>query len=62
MNDGLAVQDAQGHIIYVNPRFCQILGYERHCLIGRLVSELMDIGSRIVFQNELKDQQTRTLF
>ena len=59
MNDGLAVQDAQGHIIYVNPRFCQILGYERHCLIGRLVSELMDIGSRIVFQNELKDQQAR---
>jgi two-component system, cell cycle sensor histidine kinase and response regulator CckA len=58
MSDGLAVQDAQGHIIYVNPRFCEILGYERHCLIGRLVAELMDIGSRIVFQNELKDRQT----
>ena len=59
MHDGLAVQDAQGHIIYVNPRFCQILGYERHCLIGRLVSELMDMGSRIVFQNELKEKQAR---
>jgi two-component system cell cycle sensor histidine kinase/response regulator CckA len=59
MNDGLAVQDAHGHIIYVNPRFCQILGYERHCLIGRLVSELMDLGSRIVFQNELKDKEAR---
>ena len=58
MNDGLAVQDAQGHILYVNPRFCEILGYKRHCLIGRLVSELMDFGSRIVFQNELKEQQT----
>ncbi len=59
MHDGLAVQDAQGHIIYVNPRFCEILGYQRSCLIGRLVSDLMDIGSRIVFQNELKDKDSR---
>jgi len=59
MHDGLAVQDVQGHMIYVNPRFCEILGYERSCLIGRLVSELMDIGSRIVFQNELKDKDSR---
>jgi two-component system cell cycle sensor histidine kinase/response regulator CckA len=59
MHDGLAVQDAQGHIIYINPRFCEILGYERSCLIGRLVSDLMDMGSRIVFHNELKDKESR---
>jgi PAS domain S-box-containing protein len=59
MHDGLAVQDSQGHIIYVNPRFCEILGYERSCLVGRLVSDLMDMGSRIVFQNELKEEQNR---
>ena len=57
MHDGLAVQDAQGKIIYVNPRFCEILGYKRDCLVGKLVSELMDSSSQIVFQNEISDQQ-----
>jgi len=59
MQDGLAVQDARGQIIYVNPRFCEILGAERQNLIGRRVCDLMDIGSRIVFLNELNEPQSR---
>lgn len=58
MNDGLAVQDAKGKIIYVNPRFCAILGYEKQCLMGRLVTELMDTGSRIVLESELGDTES----
>ncbi len=56
MNDGLAVQDAQGKIVYVNPRFCEILGYDQQCLMGKTVTEMMDTASQVVLQNELEEQ------
>ncbi len=55
MNDGLAVQDGKGEIVYVNPRFCEILGYEKQCLMGKKVHELMDAASQIVLQSELEE-------
>ncbi len=54
MNDGLAVQDADGKIVYVNPRFCEILGYDQQCLMGKMVTDLMDTASQIVLQSELE--------
>jgi two-component system, cell cycle sensor histidine kinase and response regulator CckA len=56
MNDGLAVQDADGKIVYVNPRFCEILGYHEKCLMNKMVTEFMDTASQIVFQNELDEK------
>ena len=35
MNDGLGVQDEHGVWIYVNDRFCEMLGYPRDEMIGR---------------------------
>jgi two-component system, LuxR family, sensor histidine kinase DctS len=32
---GLRARDMQGHITYVNPAFCQMLGFEVHELVGR---------------------------
>jgi PAS domain S-box-containing protein len=57
MNDGLAVQDADGKIVYVNPRFCEILGYHEKCLMNKMVTEFMDTASQIVFQNELDEKE-----
>ncbi|MHA1862744.1 MAG: PAS domain S-box protein, partial [Candidatus Thorarchaeota archaeon] len=42
MNDGLAIDDTEGHLTYVNVAFCRMLGYESEELIGKHWSDLTD--------------------
>ena len=41
MNDGLNFVDNEEKIRFVNDKFCEITGYERHELIGQVASELL---------------------
>ena len=42
MNDGLGVQDENGIWIYVNDRFCEMLGYSRDEMIGRPLTDFLN--------------------
>jgi len=42
MNDGLGICDAQQRITYVNPRFCELIGYHESELLGKPLKELLD--------------------
>ncbi len=46
MNEGLAVEDANGVIIYVNDRLCDMWGCPRDEIIGRSVTEFVDEAQR----------------
>jgi len=54
MNEGLGVQDENRTIIYVNDKFCEVLGYSREELIGRPLVELFDETSRSVLEEQIK--------
>lgn len=41
MNDGLAIQDRDGNLTYVNPRACAMLGISQEELIGRSAIQFM---------------------
>jgi PAS domain S-box-containing protein len=40
MYDGLAIDDEEGHLVYVNQAFCDMLGYDKEELIGKKWYEL----------------------
>ncbi|MHA1577054.1 MAG: PAS domain-containing sensor histidine kinase, partial [Candidatus Thorarchaeota archaeon] len=42
MNDGLAIDDKEGQLTYVNAAFCRMLGYEPEELFGKNWSDLTD--------------------
>ncbi len=42
MNDGLAVQNENGVITYVNERLCEMMGYSRDEMIGQLAASFSD--------------------
>ena len=49
MNDGLGICDTQQRIVYVNPRFCELIGYSEEELLGRQVTEFLDETNRQIF-------------
>jgi PAS domain S-box-containing protein len=53
MNDGFGVQDAEGHITYVNERVCTMLGYTTEELIGSQAYEFLTEESKAVWINEM---------
>lgn len=56
MNQGVAVQDEHGIAIYVNPKFCEILGYSRSEILGHRLTDCMDTANRRLWK-ELMDQR-----
>jgi two-component system CheB/CheR fusion protein len=38
--DGCLLTDLQGRIVEANPAYCELLGYERQALLGRLLGEI----------------------
>ncbi len=42
MNDGLAAVNEAGKLLYVNPKFCEMLGYTREELLGLYTKDLLD--------------------
>ncbi|HEX9735571.1 MAG TPA: EAL domain-containing protein [Thermoanaerobaculia bacterium] len=54
MNEGLGVRDAAGRVVYVNDRFCRMLGYSRGEMLGRQVADFLDPASAAVFAEEMR--------
>jgi PAS domain S-box-containing protein len=55
MNDGLAVQDENGLLTYVNDKFCEMIGYSKDELINRPVNIFLDKDN----QKTLKEQMIK---
>ncbi|MDD5263714.1 MAG: PAS domain S-box protein [Candidatus Bipolaricaulis sp.] len=53
MGDGLAVQDADGRVVFVNDRLCQMLGRRRRDVLGRLSTELFSEESAEMHRRQL---------
>jgi len=43
MSDGLAIDDLKGNFVYVNPKFCEMLGYSPEEILGTKVIDFVDI-------------------
>lgn len=57
MNDGLGIADAHLNIVYVNPRFCDMLGYAAEELLGRPVTTLVDDDNRRILLEQFEQRQ-----
>lgn len=53
MNEGLAVQDENGLIIYANNRFCEMLGYSHEDLMGSPLSQYVDEADQTIVNERL---------
>ncbi len=57
MNDGLAIQDENRLITYVNDKFCDMVGYQPHELVGRPAIELCDDRNRQILQHQMASRR-----
>jgi len=55
MNDGLAVQDENGLLTYINDKFCEMIGYSKDELINRPANIFLDKDN----QKTLKEQMIK---
>ena len=53
MNDGLGVQDENGAWVYVNDRFCEMLGYSRDEMIGRPVTDFLSEADQRIYREQV---------
>jgi PAS domain S-box-containing protein len=53
MNDGLAVQDEHGTWVYVNDRFCEMLGYTRDEMTRQPVTDFLSDTDRIIYKEQV---------
>jgi PAS domain S-box-containing protein len=61
MNEGFSIRDENTHLIYVNDKFCEMLGYDRKDLIGRPIAAFVAESdlSRLKEQLEKRKQNIR---
>ncbi len=53
INDGLAMIDEDMRFIYVNNRFCEVIGYRQNEIIGRLVTDFLDEDDQKIVTEQL---------
>jgi len=53
MNDGLGVQDEEGVWIYVNDKFCEMLGYSREEMIGRPLIDFLGGSDQTIYSEQM---------
>lgn len=53
MNEGLGVQNEHGEWVYVNDRFCEMLGYSRDEMIGRPVTDFLSENDRMTYKEQV---------
>jgi len=53
MSEGLGVQDENGVWIYVNDRFCEMLGYPRDEMIGRRLTDFLGETDWSIYQEQV---------
>ena len=58
MNDGLAIDDVNGKLTYVNDAFCKMIGYEANELIGKHWSDLTEEMTYDDVLLKLKERET----
>ncbi|HOV84841.1 MAG TPA: PAS domain S-box protein [Syntrophobacteraceae bacterium] len=58
MNEGLATQDENRIITYVNDTFCKMLGYAKEELMGKPLATVFAESSRSVFEGEMARRMT----
>src|SRR5436309_5758315 len=51
--EGLGVSDAEGRLVYVNDRFCEMVGYAREELLGRRSAEFLDEANGAKLEREI---------
>jgi len=52
MNEGLAIEDPDRKLTYVNRRFCEMIGYSKKELLGSRTEAFLDSSNREVFKRE----------
>ncbi len=57
MSDGLIIRDKNGFLAFVNERFCQMMGYTRSELTGRLLSDFLDTANRKRVEREIRKRK-----
>ena len=57
MNDGLAIGDENSVFVYVNNRFCDMLGYSDDELIGRSPTQFLDRINRSILEDQIERRQ-----
>jgi len=53
MNDGLAVQDENGLLTYINDKFCEMIGYSKDELINRPVNIFLDKDNQKILKEQM---------
>ncbi|HKC45744.1 MAG TPA: PAS domain S-box protein [Burkholderiales bacterium] len=64
MNEGLVIHDANGVLTYVSERFCELTGYAREEVLGRVGHELVVPGERAkwIERHRLRSDGSREAF
>lgn len=57
MNEGLCVIDKDDRIIYVNNKYCEMLGYSREELLGRNLYEIVDSSKHEILRENLAKER-----
>ncbi|MES0363990.1 MAG: PAS domain S-box protein [Desulfobacteria bacterium] len=58
INDGLAMIDENMRITFANNRFCEIIGYSRDEVIGRLASDFQAEADKKIFSEQISRRKT----
>jgi PAS domain S-box-containing protein len=53
LNHGLVIAEPQGIFTFVNPKFCEMLGYSRDELVGRRVFDFFDPTNQEIIREQL---------
>jgi PAS domain S-box-containing protein len=57
MTDGLTILDADGIHIFVNERFCDMLGYLPSEIIGRKATDFVDPFNQVILEKQLEERR-----
>lgn len=59
MNEGLAIQDSQGKVLYINNKILEITGYNKKEMIGQNVTDFLDTRNRAIYlkQSLIREQK-----
>ena len=57
MNEGVGVQDEHGVAIYVNDKFCELLGYPRKEIVGRPVTAFIGESNRRLWEELMSNRR-----
>ena len=53
MSEGLIVLDSNGVVVYVNNRFCEMLGYSKNEILGRPAAVFLDEENQTILREQL---------